>query len=88
MVVLVRRFICRGAGQKAERVDFMRNTPLLRGFLLFITVSAFVYDIFLLVKVSTHPESMTRAEYIQGYWVLPIALICLVLYSYLNKKSR
>lgn len=71
-----------------ERVDLMRNTPLLRGVLLFIAVSAFVYDIFLLIKVSTHPENMTGAEYVHGYWVLPIALICLVLYSYLNKKSR
>jgi hypothetical protein len=66
----------------------MRNTPLLRAVCLFIAVSALVYDALLLFKVGTHPESVTRAEYIQGYWVLPVALIFLMLYAYLNKKSR
>lgn len=64
----------------------MRNTPFLRGIFLFIAVSAFVYDILLLIKVATRPETMTRALYIQGYWVLPIALVFIFLYSYLNKK--
>lgn len=66
----------------------MRNTPLLRGICLIIAVAALVFDLLLLFKVATHPESVTRSEYIQGYWVLPVALMFIMLYSYLNKKSR
>lgn len=66
----------------------MRNTPLLRGIFLFIAVSAAVYNVFFLIKVSTHPETVAKMELTYGYWVLPVAIVSFFLYSYLNKKPR
>ena len=66
----------------------MRNTPLLRGIFLVIAVSAAVYDLLFLVKVSTHPEAVSKMELTYGYWVLPVAIVSFFLCSYLNKTTR
>lgn len=64
----------------------MKNTPLTRSIFLFVAVSAIMYNILFCIKIYYHPGSVGPKEMFYGYWTLPIAVVFLYLYSYLNKK--
>jgi hypothetical protein len=66
----------------------MKNTRILRYFVLFIAVAAAVYDISFLVKVYLFQGSIGKNEIFYGYWALPVAIVFAFLYSFLNKSGK
>jgi len=63
----------------------MRNTLLLRSIILFIAVSAIIYDFFFLIKIYQNPTGITGYG---GYWAFPVAIVFIFLYAYLNKHRQ
>lgn len=63
----------------------MKNTSILRYAILFIAVAAAVYDILFFVRLYQYPDSLGHNEILYGYWALPVAIVFIFLYTYLNK---
>ncbi|NLI13896.1 hypothetical protein [Pelotomaculum propionicicum] len=66
----------------------MKNTRVLRYVILFIAVAAAVYDLMFFVRLYQYPHSLSNNEILYGYWALPVAMVFLFLYAYLNKPRR
>lgn len=66
----------------------MKNTSILRYAILFIAVAAAVYDILFFVRLYQYPNSLANNEILYGYWALPVAIVFIFLYTYLNKPRR
>ncbi len=65
----------------------MHNTSILRYSILFIAVAAAVYDILFLVRLYQYPDSLGNNEILFGYWALPIAMVFIFLFNYLNRTA-
>ncbi len=65
----------------------MPNTSILRYAILFIAVAAAVYDILFFVRLYQYPDSLGNNEILYGYWALPVAIVFIFLYSYLNRPA-
>lgn len=65
----------------------MKNSRILRYAILFIAVAAAVYDILFLVRLYQYPDSLGNNEILFGYWALPIAMVFIFLYNYLNRPA-
>ena len=66
----------------------MKNTRSLRSIILIIAVTAAVYDISFFIKVYLYQVNIGKNEMIYGFWALPVAMVFVFLYSYLNKSSK
>lgn len=64
----------------------MKNTRILRSIILFIAVTAAVYDVLFFIKVYLYQASVGNNELLYGFWALPVAMVFAFLYSYLNKS--
>lgn len=65
----------------------MKNTRILRLSILFTAVAAAVYDILFFVRLYQYPDSLGNNEILFGYWALPVAIVFLFLYNYLNRPA-
>ena len=66
----------------------MKNNRILRSIILFIAVTAAVYDIVFFVKVYLFQDSIGKNEIFYGFWSLPAAMVFAFLYSFLNKSGK
>jgi hypothetical protein len=66
----------------------MKNTRTLRSIILFIAVTAAVYDISFFIKVYLFQDSIGKNEMLYGFWALPVAMVFAFLYSFLNKSVK